>query len=285
MRRRLTARAPPLLLALAAALLLALVVGVCAAGNEVLRRHAACAAADSASVLRRAERRLRARADAGGGGAGEEGVLRVADFTAALSHEELAGWQRMPRHSATGWRTQALPDALARELRDWHASAARRPEAAGPHLLGDVEVASLAGSGLELRLRAFLEARLLAWTGLRELEWSNSYGPRTYRRGASLAAHGDRLATHALSAIVWVDERRADAPWPLQIVPVGASGADAVQEVALGPGREVLLYESTQPHGRVRPLRGDAYTVVFFHWRPRGWQQAAARVLEHGPRA
>jgi hypothetical protein len=132
---------------------------------------------------------------------------------------------------------------------------------------------------LELRLESFLRAELERWTGAAPLTFVNSYGPRTYGRGSTLAAHGDRMRTHALSAIVFVDSRNAPGGWPLQFVPVGAAPQSRVLELSLSAGRDVLLYESTQPHGRETPLRGDSFTAVFLHWKPAGWSERVAALL------
>ena len=202
----------------------------------------------------------------------------VAEFVADLSHEEVLGWQHMPRYTRAGYLLTSLSTELREELQAWHAGASRQPEPRNGHLQGRIEIASLSGSSLEARLRDHLEGLLERWTGERGLEWSNSYGPRTYYRGATLAAHGDRIATHALSAIVFIGEEEHAQPWPLQFVPVNAREQDRVQQVVFSPEEDVLLYESTQPHGRIWPLEGASYSAVFFHWRPLGWHEAAAEL-------
>ncbi|KAH8052621.1 hypothetical protein JL722_10178 [Aureococcus anophagefferens] len=54
-------------------------------------------------------------------------------------------------------------------------------------------------------------------------------------------------------------------PWHLQIKNIATGAYDAV---AVAPG-EVLYYESARClHGRVEPLRGDAYASLFAHYRP-----------------
>ena len=203
----------------------------------------------------------------------------VEDFVADLSAEERAGWLGTPRYTDTGFRVEALPSALRRELQAFHRGATPAAEECGPRLRGRVLLSSLAGSALEDGLRQHLAGSLEEWTGARDLRFENSYGPRTYARGASLGAHGDRVHSHALSAIVFVHAAGLDAPWPLQFVPNRARGQDRVQDVFLDEQHDVLLYESTQPHGRVDALRGDSFTAVFFHWQPAGWAAHVTALL------
>ena len=102
---------------------------------------------------------------------------------------------------------------------------------------------------------------------------------RRATRGATLAAHGDRVRTHAISAIVFIAQESGQEPWPLQFVPNGARLSEPAQEVRLDAKHNVLLYESTQPHGRVEPLTDKSYTAAFFHWMPADWNAMIAQVL------
>jgi hypothetical protein len=200
---------------------------------------------------------------------------RVRDFVQRLSDAEVLGWRRTPRYTQQGFQLDRLPADLRRDLLDFHAQARSSVEANGAHLRGNIRVASLQGTELERRLRAFLERKLQAWTGQR-LDFVNSYGPRTYLRGATLGAHGDRLQTHAVSAIVYVQ----GPPWALQFVPNGARDDDRATDVFLGPQADVLLYESLQPHGREDPLQGDSFTAAFLHWSPPGWKELTQKLSE-----
>ena len=176
-----------------------------------------------------------------------------------------AAWRRLPRYTAAGYKLERLPPELRARLLAAHLDSTPRPEAPNPHLAGQVFLADLPRP-LERDLERHVRARLQEWTGA-QLDFVNSYGPRSYTRGATLAPHGDKFETHALSAIVFVEALDA-APWPLQFVPVGA---EEVLDVFLGAHADLLLYESTQPHGRVEPLQGRAYTALFMHWCPHEW--------------
>lgn len=203
----------------------------------------------------------------------------VAAFTDGLGWEERLAWLEMPKYTETGSKQLALPDDLRDDLQSWYRDAPREPEERNGHLSGDVNITSLAGTDLEDRLRTFLQDELERWTGQSDLQWTNSYGPREYRRGATLAAHSDRIRSHAISAIVYVDAEELEEPWPLQFVPNNADPEDSVIEVFVRPGAEVLLYESTLPHGRVTPLKGEAFAATFFHWSPQGWRKRAEKLV------
>lgn len=205
--------------------------------------------------------------------------MSVADFTKGLGEEERVAWLQMPKYTATGSLQLSLPDELRDDLQVWYRAQPKEPEETNAHLVGDIHICSLAGTELETRLRDFLQEELERWTGQTGLIWTNSYGPREYRAGATLAAHSDRIRSHAVSAIVYVDSEELEEPWALQFVPRDASPQDAVLEVFVRPGAEVLLYESTLPHGRITPLKGRAFAATFFHWAPKGWRERAEELV------
>lgn len=191
----------------------------------------------------------------------------VAELTSDLSEEERIGWLKTPRYTSTGYKLISLPSDLQAQLAFFHEAAYPEPEEPNHHLAGNVSITSIAGTALEDRLCSFLEVALSQWTHQHNMRFINSYGPRTYAQGSTLAAHCDRIRTHAVSAIVFVSES-AGRPWPLQFV----SNAGEVVDVVLSGSNNVLLYESMQPHGRVLPLEGESFTVAFFHWQPQGWK-------------
>lgn len=201
--------------------------------------------------------------------------MSVADFTKELGEEERIAWLQMPKYTPTGSLQLALPDELREDLQAWYRAQHMEPEETNAHLVGDVHICSLGGTELETRLRYFLQEKLERWTGQSGLIWTNSYGPREYRAGATLAAHSDRIRSHAVSAIVYVESEELEEPWALQFVARDAGLNDPVLDVFVGPGAEVLLYESTQPHGRITPLKGRAFAATFFHWHPPGWRELA----------
>jgi hypothetical protein len=261
---------PLLLLALA----VLLIAAINAARNELMRRELQYSAAVSLSALD-GERSAEVAALAL-----PSPTKTVADFTRQLTEEEVLGWKQTPRYTATGYCLPGrLPLGLRQRLVEFHASSAPQREEPNGHLRGEILLASLAHSELEWALRVFLEGLLEDWTGQRPLRFVNSYGPRTYTRGATLAAHGDRIRTHAVSAIVFVAASSDARPWPLQFVANGTDGRDAVHEVFLSEQADVLLYESTQPHGRVEPLDGQAFSALFLHWQPPGWREHVDRLL------
>ena len=211
-------------------------------------------------------------------GADEERVatkMSVAEFTAGLGEEERVACLQMPKYTTTGSLQLALPDELRDDLQAWYRAQPKEAEETNAHLVGDVHICSLAGTELETRLREFLQEKLERWTGLSGLIWTNSYGPREYRAGSTLVAHSDRIRSHAISAIVYVDGEELEEPWALQFVPRDSGPQGPVLEVFFRPGAEVLLYESTLPHGRITPLKGRAFAATFFHWRPQGWRELA----------
>ncbi|KAL1499994.1 hypothetical protein AB1Y20_012671 [Prymnesium parvum] len=119
-------------------------------------------------------------------------------------------------------------------------------------------------------LKASWQDRLLPavsqWAGGVELEPTSLYGMRVYQNGSWLLRHVDREQTHALSAIMNLDQAEGTQPWPLHIDSIGG----ATHSLTLSPG-EMLFYESARClHGRPQPLRGARFVNAFVHFRPRG---------------
>jgi prolyl 4-hydroxylase len=107
---------------------------------------------------------------------------------------------------------------------------------------------------------------LEGWAGT-PIEHTQSYGVRSYQRGAVLRRHVDRIATHALSVIINVGQSGMEQRWPLQIQDHGG----AWRETYLQPG-EMLMYESAKlQHERSYPLNGTSYANLFINYRPSDW--------------
>jgi hypothetical protein len=108
------------------------------------------------------------------------------------------------------------------------------------------------------------------WAGTR-LEPIQFYGPRVYRRHATLLRHVDTPETHIVSSSVTLASS-LEAPWPLVLEPAGR----APVELELAPG-QMLLYEGARiPHHRPRALVGEHYINLFLHYRPVGWRSRRA---------
>lgn len=265
----------------------ALILAANLAGNELIRRQRVYSASRSLAFIQGGW----AGADGGdvdstkaaaeGGGRVElSSRTTVQEFTAGLSEEERQGWRVTPRYTSNGFAFTRLPAALRAELLETNLASVPSEEEANAHLSGGrILLSSIAGTGLERRLAQHLGMALEAWTGQRNMDFINSYGPRTYHRGATLAAHGDRIRTHAVSAIVWVEAKNMQRPWALQFVPNDAADDERVRDVYLDEKTDVLLYESTQPHGRVDALEGDSYAALFMHWRPQGWHDLVVDLI------
>eukprot|EP00928_Gymnodinium_smaydae_P024859 TRINITY_DN1999_c0_g2_i1.p1 TRINITY_DN1999_c0_g2~~TRINITY_DN1999_c0_g2_i1.p1 ORF type:complete len:423 (+),score=44.86 TRINITY_DN1999_c0_g2_i1:88-1356(+) len=102
------------------------------------------------------------------------------------------------------------------------------------------------------------------WTGL-PMEHTSTYGVRTYLRGNVLINHLDKK-THIASAVLQLSQSTdVNAGWPLEVLlPNGRVG-----EVYLQPGEMVLYEGAWLMHGRPQAFRGDHFSNVFCHFRPR----------------
>lgn len=109
-----------------------------------------------------------------------------------------------------------------------------------------------------------LQPLLERWANNTELEPTACYGIRLYHRGSKLENHVDRLDTHAISAIINVDQQ-VEEEWPLEIY----DHADVKHHVYLKP-RDMVFYESaSRIHGRPTPFNGTFYANFFVHFRPK----------------
>ena len=89
------------------------------------------------------------------------------------------------------------------------------------------------------------------------------YGIRTYKRGAILVGHRDRIDTHIISAIINIDQE-VEEGWPLMV----EDHYYRDHHVLLQPG-EVVFYESARLlHGRPIPLKGNKFANIFCHFKP-----------------
>jgi prolyl 4-hydroxylase len=98
------------------------------------------------------------------------------------------------------------------------------------------------------------------------LEPTYIYGIRSYKRGAILESHKDRIATHHISAIIIVD-KQVDRDWPLDIQDHEGNWHKIYAEVG-----DMILYESAIcEHGRKEPLEGEYFRNFFVHYKLKDW--------------
>mmetsp|Transcript_43394 Transcript_43394/g.135945 ORF Transcript_43394/g.135945 Transcript_43394/m.135945 type:complete len:244 (-) Transcript_43394:202-933(-) len=104
-----------------------------------------------------------------------------------------------------------------------------------------------------------------AWAGDVELQPTAFYGMRVYTDASWLIRHVDREDTHALSAIMNLDQSDDVEAWPLLIDSLDGE----THSLTISPG-EMLFYESARClHGRPLPLKGSRFVNAFVHYRPK----------------
>ena len=97
-----------------------------------------------------------------------------------------------------------------------------------------------------------------------EVEQTSMYGTRTYKSGARLLHHVDKVATHAASVIINIAQDNITEPWPLEIL----DHSGRLHRVFMTEG-DIVFYESARLlHGRISPLRGETFANIFAHYRP-----------------
>ena len=102
------------------------------------------------------------------------------------------------------------------------------------------------------------------------------YGIRSYKKGATLTSHVDRIATHHISSIIIVDKDLAcgcsNKPeaddWPLDIQGHDGEG----YKVYAQPG-DMILYESAVcEHGRKEVFGGTHFRNFYVHYKLKDWK-------------
>jgi len=92
------------------------------------------------------------------------------------------------------------------------------------------------------------------------------YGIRSYKDGAQLSMHRDRIETHHQSLIIVVDKKVTE-DWPLHVIDHQGTPHDIYAE----PG-EMILYESAVlEHGRPETFRGEYFRNMFAHYTLNNW--------------
>jgi len=124
-------------------------------------------------------------------------------------------------------------------------------------------------------IRTLIHKQLLSthqeWIKNENIEPSFIYGIRSYKKGATLTPHVDRVETHHISSIIIVDKDLAcgcsNKPeaddWPLDI-----QGHDGEwYKVYAQPG-DMILYESAIcEHGRLEPFGGTFFRNFYVHYK------------------
>ncbi len=97
------------------------------------------------------------------------------------------------------------------------------------------------------------------------------YGIRSYKKGATLTTHTDRVETHHVSSIIIVDKdlrcgcqhKEFGDDWALDI----RDHAGYWHKVYAEPG-DMIMYESAVcPHGRVEAFQGNYFRNLFVHYQ------------------
>jgi len=104
-----------------------------------------------------------------------------------------------------------------------------------------------------------------------KIEPSFIYGIRSYKKGATLFKHVDRVETHHISSIIIVDKdlrcgcshKEFGEDWPLDI----QDHSGEWHKIYAQPG-EMILYESAVcEHGRTEPFQGKSFDNFFVHYK------------------
>lgn len=177
----------------------------------------------------------------------------------------------LPKFTETGFKKIRVPDDEWDDLVTYYRQNKDKPKkeqwGTGNVYTNNVEAPSymvnLPEIG-ELKPSLFngLKPLLEEWSGV-DLTPTSCYGIRVYTNGSWLSNHVDTRATHAISAIINVDQEVAK-DWPLMIY----DHAGNSHNITMAP-RDMVLYESAVcVHGRPTVFDGKFYANMFIHYKP-----------------
>jgi hypothetical protein len=181
---------------------------------------------------------------------------------------------KLPKFTRDGYKKTRLPTPLYEKLLDyWRRNqhlkvreAWRVDDIHTNHWQADLFMLHLPQ---HLKQEVFDTTRpmLEEWASIPKLIPTSCYGIREYGNGSVLAEHVDRVETHAVSAILNIDQEVTE-PWELTMLDHNG----VLQKIIMEPG-DVVYYESARClHGRPTPFNGKYYANVFVHFKPaEGW--------------
>lgn len=176
----------------------------------------------------------------------------------------------VPSYTQVGFKKEKLDRHLFEKIKEFYTLNSASTES--EHVEGGyVTIADTGADGSDI-LQLPEALRMEIHISLRPIleDWSKTqlvptfvYGIRTYKRGAILVGHRDRIDTHIISAIINIDQE-VEEGWPLMV----EDHYYRDHHVLLHPG-EVVFYESARLfHGRPIPLKGNKFANIFCHFKP-----------------
>lgn len=181
---------------------------------------------------------------------------------------------KLPKFTTDGYKKTKLPAALYQKLLDfWRRNqhlkvreAWRVDDIHTNHWQADLFMLHLPEQ-MKQEVFATVKPLLEEWANVPNLVPTACYGVREYGNGSVLAEHVDRVETHAISAILNIDQDVVE-DWELTML----DHHGVLQKIVMEPG-DIVYYESARClHGRPTPFNGKSYANVFVHFRPaEGW--------------
>jgi len=185
--------------------------------------------------------------------------------------------QRVPSFTDVGFKVMKAPDKMWSMIHDYYTEqlpsqleVEEWPDAntyvnhwSAPTYMVRLPEEWQPGGKLKREIFQTVQPILESWSG-RELQSTDLYGIRVYSDGSVLNAHVDRVSTHAVSAIINVDQDVFE-DWPLEIYDHNGRA----HNISIEPGN-MILYESAKCiHSRPFPFNGHSFANVFVHFRPK----------------
>jgi prolyl 4-hydroxylase len=189
---------------------------------------------------------------------------------------QYTSYEQIPKLTETGFKVIKCPDDVWNLIQKTYKSL-KSTESDEQFQGKDVYIK---GSGISHIIQMPLNVRNEIHQGLLELhkdfckvdiEPSYVYGIRSYKRGATLTEHKDRVETHHIASIIVVDKdlrcgcrnKEFGDDWPLDIQDHKGNWHKIYAE----PG-DMIIYESAAcSHARFEPFQGTYYNNLFVHYK------------------
>ncbi len=187
------------------------------------------------------------------------------------AHHNLVQPQIVPHFTKMGFEKRKVPDDLWKIIKDfyeankWNYAREKWPVDDTVVNFYDSPSYMVHMDSIRELMYQKMQPLLEEWSGVSQLTPTSCYGIRYYLNGAILESHVDRLKTHAVSAIINVDQDpNMSEPWQLEIFDHDGN----LHHIEMKPG-EMVFYESAAcVHGRPTPFQGKYYANFFIHFAP-----------------
>jgi len=192
--------------------------------------------------------------------------------------------EQLPKFTPTGFKVVKCPELTWNIIRDAYnllkdKETEEKFQGKESIIPGDGITSSLLSFDHIPNIRTLIHEQLLPfhqeWCGA-NIKPAYVYGIRSYKKGATLSSHVDRIETHHISSIIIVDKdldsaegngKGTENDWALDIQDHDGNWHKVYADIG-----DIILYESAIcEHARLEPFKGNFFNNFFVHYTLTDW--------------